>query len=150
MRVLIVFALACGVSWASEVAAKTPAKSGATSETKSATSPAKKTDPTPDKPTADPSGPALNACGCYEDGAGVCHCAKKSQCGCPGTCEPAGCEEKRQKQLAKEAEEELRQQQLEDKKRNAELAKKAEEADRQDAQKRERGLRGLRLIEEKK
>ncbi|HEY0706135.1 MAG TPA: hypothetical protein VGG33_05025 [Polyangia bacterium] len=94
--------------------------------------------------------PATNACGCYEDSAGVCHCAKKNKCGCPGECEPAGCEQKRQKQLEKETSEELKRQQSEDKKRNAELEKKREELDRKDEQKREKGLRGLRLIEQEK
>jgi len=43
-----------------------------------------------------------NACGCYSDGTGACYCGKKTKCGCPGECEPKGCEEKRQKQLEKE------------------------------------------------
>jgi hypothetical protein len=95
-------------------------------------------------------GPAQNACGCYEGAAGACICAKKNKCGCPGECEPAGCEEKRQKQLAKEQQEEIKQREQEDKKRNAELAKKREELDKKDAEKREKGgLRGLRLIEQK-
>lgn len=95
--------------------------------------------------------PAQNKCGCYEDSAGACHCAKKNRCGCPGECEPAGCEQKRQKQHDKETAEELKRQQSEDKKRNAELTKKREELDRKDDEKRERGgLRGLRLIEQPK
>jgi hypothetical protein len=95
-----------------------------------------------------PSQPPTNACGCYEDNAGQCHCVKKSKCGCPGTCEPAGCEDKRAKQLEKEAQLELKKQQEEDKKRNAELTKKQEEYEAKESQKRERGLRGLRLVEE--
>src|SRR5687768_16820359 len=98
MRVLTFFALACGVS-AGLVMVEARAGSGA--------------------PAASSAAPAQNACGCYEDSAGACICAKKNKCGCPGECEPAGCEEKRQKQLAKETEEELKQQQQEDKKRNA-------------------------------
>ena len=43
-----------------------------------------------------------NACGCYSDSSGSCYCGKKTKCGCPGECEPKGCEEKRQKQLEKE------------------------------------------------
>lgn len=43
-----------------------------------------------------------NACGCYSDSTGSCYCGKKTKCGCPGECEPKGCEEKRQKQLEKE------------------------------------------------
>jgi hypothetical protein len=44
----------------------------------------------------------LNACGCREGAPGQCVCEKKSHCGCPGECEPKGCEEKRAKQLEKE------------------------------------------------
>jgi hypothetical protein len=43
-----------------------------------------------------------NACGCYQTDGGSCYCDKKSKCGCPGECEPKGCEEKRQKQIDKE------------------------------------------------
>jgi hypothetical protein len=43
-----------------------------------------------------------NACGCYQDATGSCYCAKKARCGCPGECEPKGCEEKREKELRKE------------------------------------------------
>ena len=43
-----------------------------------------------------------NACGCYQTDGGSCYCDKKSKCGCPGECEPKGCEEKRQKQMDKE------------------------------------------------
>src|SRR5947207_7787747 len=50
----------------------------------------------------------LNACGCRQGGSGVCYCEKKSHCGCPGECEPKGCEEKRAKQLDKEVQEETR------------------------------------------
>jgi hypothetical protein len=52
---------------------------------------------------AEGAGPTFNACGCYRDEADRCHCQKKSKCGCPGECEPMGCEEKRQKQMDKEA-----------------------------------------------
>jgi hypothetical protein len=45
---------------------------------------------------------AFNACGCREGAPGQCVCEKKSRCGCPGECEPKGCEEKRAKQLEKE------------------------------------------------
>jgi hypothetical protein len=50
----------------------------------------------------------LNACGCRQGGSGVCYCEKKSHCGCPGECEPKGCEEKRAKQMEKEVQEETR------------------------------------------
>jgi hypothetical protein len=43
----------------------------------------------------------LNACGCYGDGVN-CTCERKAKCGCPGECEPKGCEEKRQKEMQKE------------------------------------------------
>ncbi len=43
-----------------------------------------------------------NKCGCYKDGAGLCYCDKKAKCGCPGDCEPKGCEEQREKELQKE------------------------------------------------
>lgn len=43
-----------------------------------------------------------NRCGCYRDAGGACFCAKKATCGCPGECEPRGCEEKREKDLQKE------------------------------------------------
>ena len=45
--------------------------------------------------------PARNDCGCYKDGA-TCFCDKKAKCGCPGDCEPKGCEEQRDKALQKE------------------------------------------------
>jgi hypothetical protein len=43
-----------------------------------------------------------NACGCYKTEGGSCYCDKKAKCGCPGECEPKGCEEKRQKEIEKE------------------------------------------------
>jgi hypothetical protein len=51
---------------------------------------------------------ALNPCGCREGAPGTCICEKKSRCGCPGECEPKGCEEKRAKQLEKEIQLETR------------------------------------------
>lgn len=47
---------------------------------------------------------APNACGCRSDSAGNCYCERSAKCGCPGECEPKGCEEKRAKQLQKEVE----------------------------------------------
>ena len=44
----------------------------------------------------------LNACGCRQNSQGLCFCEKKSKCGCPGECEPNGCEERRAKQIDKE------------------------------------------------
>lgn len=49
-----------------------------------------------------------NACGCYSDSTGTCYCGKKTKCGCPGECEPKGCEEKRAKQMDKEVAEETK------------------------------------------
>jgi hypothetical protein len=57
---------------------------------------------------ARPEGPRINRCGCFEESAGVCKCLRRSRCGCPGECEPLGCEEKRQKDLARRMEQELR------------------------------------------
>jgi hypothetical protein len=51
---------------------------------------------------------ALNACGCRQGSGGLCFCEKKSRCGCPGECEPKGCEERRAKQLDKEIQAETR------------------------------------------
>jgi hypothetical protein len=49
-----------------------------------------------------------NACGCYKTEGGSCYCDKKAKCGCPGECEPKGCEEKRQKDMDKEIREETK------------------------------------------
>jgi hypothetical protein len=95
-----------------------------------------------------PAAPPTNACGCYEDSSGACHCVKKSKCGCPGACEPAGCEEKRAKELEKEAKAETKRQQDEERKRNAELDKKREELEKKEAEKQNKGLRGLRLVDQ--
>jgi hypothetical protein len=63
----------------------------------------------------------LNDCGCYGE-ANNCTCTRKAKCGCPGECEPKGCEEARQKQLQKEIDEETR------KAKEAEAARKPKEA----------------------
>ena len=63
----------------------------------------------------------LNACGCYGE-AGNCVCERKAKCGCPGECEPKGCEEARQKQMQKEIDEETK------KAKEAEAARKPKEA----------------------
>jgi hypothetical protein len=99
-------------------------------------------------PKPAPGQPALNACGCYEV-EGACRCVKKSKCGCEGSCEPAGCEEKRNRELDKQTHEELKRQQEEDKRRNADLEKKRAEMEREEAEKSERGLRGGRPVEQK-
>jgi hypothetical protein len=43
-----------------------------------------------------------NKCGCYRDQMGSCLCDKKARCGCPGDCEPRGCEEQRDRELQKQ------------------------------------------------
>jgi hypothetical protein len=43
-----------------------------------------------------------NKCGCYKNAQGTCFCDKKAKCGCPGDCEPKGCEAAREKTLQKE------------------------------------------------
>jgi hypothetical protein len=63
----------------------------------------------------------LNACGCYGE-ANNCTCTRKAKCGCPGECEPKGCEEARQKQMQKEIDEETK------KAKEAEAARKPKEA----------------------
>jgi len=68
-----------------------------------------------------------NKCGCYKDGAGTCFCDKKAKCGCPGDCEPKGCEQAREKQIQKEIDAET---------------KKAAEADRKHAPVSTRGAKG--------
>jgi hypothetical protein len=45
--------------------------------------------------------PPVNACGCRGEG-NNCSCERKAKCGCPGECEPKGCEEARQKEMEKE------------------------------------------------
>ena len=62
---------------------------------------------------------AANKCGCTRNESNnTCSCSKAAKCGCPGDCEPKGCEEKREAQMKKEIEAET---------------KKAAEADRKHA-----------------
>jgi hypothetical protein len=60
-----------------------------------------------------------NKCGCYKDTAGTCFCAKKGKCGCPGDCEPKGCEEQRDKEIQKEIEAETKKAQASQSKRSS-------------------------------
>jgi hypothetical protein len=60
-----------------------------------------------------------NKCGCYKDTAGTCFCAKKGKCGCPGECEPKGCEEQRDKEIQKEIEAETKKAEASQSKRSA-------------------------------
>ena len=70
-----------------------------------------------------------NACGCYQNVAGVCICGRPSKCGCPEECEPKGCAEKRQKELDKEIQAETKKAEEADKKRREEAAAKAKAAE---------------------
>jgi hypothetical protein len=46
---------------------------------------------------------APNNCGCTRNESNnTCSCSKSAKCGCPGDCEPKGCEEKREAQMKKE------------------------------------------------
>jgi hypothetical protein len=46
---------------------------------------------------------AANKCGCTRNESNnSCSCSKGAKCGCPGDCEPKGCEEKREAQMKKE------------------------------------------------
>ncbi|HZL20816.1 MAG TPA: hypothetical protein VFG23_23990 [Polyangia bacterium] len=60
-----------------------------------------------------------NKCGCYKDSAGTCFCAKKGKCGCPGDCEPKGCEEQRDKEIQKEIDAETKKAEASQNKRSA-------------------------------
>ena len=72
-----------------------------------------------------------NECGCYRDESGGCRCIRaKSKCGCPGECEPVGCEEKREKKAEKEAQAELKRIAAREKKSAAEAAKAAREKEK--------------------
>jgi hypothetical protein len=66
-----------------------------------------------------------NKCGCYKDGAGTCFCDKKAKCGCPGDCEPKGCEQAREKQIQKEIEAETKKAAEADRKHTAVSTKSA-------------------------
>ena len=67
-----------------------------------------------------------NACGCYQNTAGMCFCERTSKCGCPDECEPKGCAEKRQQELDQELEVEMQK------------AIEAERQQREEAEERER------------
>jgi hypothetical protein len=72
----------------------------------------------------------LNACGCYGD-VNHCTCTRKAKCGCPGECEPKGCEEARQKELQKEIEAETKKA----KEQEAAARAKANPTDEEEAEK---------------
>jgi hypothetical protein len=73
---------------------------------------------------------ALNSCGCYQEPNGTCKCTRKSKCGCPGECEPVGCEAKRSKEADREAAAELKRIAAREKKMAADAAKAAKEKDK--------------------
>ena len=72
-------------------------------------------------------GQTPNACGCYADAQGACHCTRPSKCGCPDECEPIGCEKKRLADANREAEKELRRISAREKERSAKAAKEMKE-----------------------
>ncbi|HEX7508590.1 MAG TPA: hypothetical protein VF550_17590 [Polyangia bacterium] len=74
----------------------------------------------------------LNACGCSGEG-DYCICEKKAKCGCPGECEPKGCEVERQKQLQKEIEAETKRAKEEEKARSKPKDQAKSEADTSDS-----------------
>ena len=74
--------------------------------------------------TAQAAAPPSNTCGCYRDSVGTCYCGKKAKCGCPGECEPKGCEEKRAKEIEKEIEAEAKRAREAEKKQQEEQAEK--------------------------
>jgi len=74
--------------------------------------------------TAQAAPPPSNTCGCYRDSVGTCYCGKKAKCGCPGECEPKGCEEKRAKEIEKEIEAEAKRARDAEKKQQDEQAEK--------------------------
>src|SRR4051794_22380600 len=83
-----------------------------------------------DKPSAAPPGATLNACGCYAKGNGCVCTNKKAKCECPGECEPAGCDEKRNKELEKEYSDAVKHAQDEDKKREEAENKRIQDAEK--------------------
>lgn len=66
---------------------------------------------------------APNKCGCTRNESNnSCSCSKSAKCGCPGDCEPKGCEEKREAQMKKEIEAETKKAAEADKKHKASTA----------------------------
>lgn len=65
----------------------------------------------------------LNDCGCYAEPNGSCKCTRPSKCGCPGECEPVGCEAKRQRQAERDARAEMKRIQARERKKAADAAK---------------------------
>jgi hypothetical protein len=66
---------------------------------------------------------APNKCGCTRNESNnTCSCSKSAKCGCPGDCEPKGCEEKREAQMKKEIEAETKKAAEADRKHKATAA----------------------------
>jgi hypothetical protein len=85
----------------------------------------------------------VNACGCYQDTAGACFCGSsgtKGKCGCPGECEPKGCEEKRAKQMQKEIAAETKKAAEADKKQRKESREAVAKANKADKRKKPSGV----------
>jgi len=60
-----------------------------------------------------------NACGCTQTDSGACLCDKKARCGCPGQCEPRGCEAQRERSFQRELDAETRKARDADRQRSA-------------------------------
>ena len=66
---------------------------------------------------------ATNKCGCtLNESNNTCTCSKSAKCGCPGECEPKGCEAKRETQRKKEIDAETKKAAEADKKHKAATA----------------------------
>ena len=64
-----------------------------------------------------------NKCGCTRNESNnSCSCSKSAKCGCPGDCEPKGCEEKREAQMKKEIDAETKKAAEADRKHKASTA----------------------------
>jgi hypothetical protein len=69
---------------------------------------------------AGPVSAAPNKCGCtLNESNNSCTCSKAAKCGCPGECEPKGCEEKREAARKKEIDAETKKAAEADKKHKA-------------------------------
>lgn len=72
---------------------------------------------------------APNKCGCtLNESNNSCSCSKAAKCGCPGECEPKGCEEKREAQRKKEIDAETKKAAEADRKHKASTAGEAKTA----------------------
>ena len=87
---------------------------------------------------AGPAAAATNKCGCtLNESNNTCTCSKAAKCGCPGECEPKGCEAKREAQRKKEIDAETKKAAEADKKHKAttgggELKNASEKAEKGD------------------